>query len=110
MIVTDIVNRENVRVAERGGGAGLLGKTLQAVRIAREGCRQDLDGDVAAEASIAGTIDLTHAACADGGLNVVGTELAAGSQHEASIITGEMGCAETTDSRRFRRGTQILSS
>jgi hypothetical protein len=54
VIVANVVDVENIGMAERGGGAEILSEALQAVGIAGERCGKDLDGDVAVQASIAG--------------------------------------------------------
>ena len=42
-------------------------KPRASVRVGADVGRQDLDGDRAIEARVAGLVDLPHAACADGG-------------------------------------------
>src|SRR5215813_9871336 len=58
----DVVNREDVRVVERRGGAGFLLEAAQAVRIPGELGGQQLDGDLATESRVFGQIDLAHSA------------------------------------------------
>ena len=70
----DVVDRDDVRVVERGGGARFQLEAVEALRIGREARRQHLDGDVAAEARIAGPIDLAHAAGAEQRDDLVGPE------------------------------------
>src|SRR5579863_5966730 len=62
------------------GCARFLGEALQAFGIGGERCGQNLDGDVAAEAGVAGTVDFAHASRAYGSLNFVGAEFGARSQ------------------------------
>jgi len=52
-------------------GIGFQLEAVQALRIGRERCRQDLDGHVAFEPRIARAIHLAHAAGADGGHDLV---------------------------------------
>ena len=53
-------------------------KTLLGFGIGGEMFGKNLNSDIAAEASIAGAIDFSHAACANRRLNFVGTEFGAG--------------------------------
>ena len=57
-----LVNRENVRMIERGGRLRLLLEPRQAFRILRVLVRQNLQRDAAAEARILGQVDLSHPA------------------------------------------------
>jgi len=72
---------------ESSGGASFLLEPAQAVGVGGETCRQDLDSDVAAKASVAGTVDLSHAAGADCGGNFIRTELSTRIQHWREIIS-----------------------
>jgi len=47
-------------VVEGGDGAGLLLEAAQAIGIVAQLGREDLDGDVAAEAGVAGAVHLAH--------------------------------------------------
>jgi len=81
-------------MAESGGGASFLGEALQAVRIGGETRGENLDGDIAIQAGVAGAVDFAHAASADGGLNVVRAELTSGRQHVwESIIRDALLCS-----------------
>ena len=61
-VLAKIVHRQNVRMIQRSRGLRLLLKAPQPLGIAGETHRQDLDRDLAVEASVAGAIDLAHAA------------------------------------------------
>jgi hypothetical protein len=50
---------------QSGHGASFLFEAAEAFTIARERFREDLDGDVAAEARVVGAIDFAHSAGAD---------------------------------------------
>ena len=67
----DVEHRHDVGVIERGRGTRLVLEAAQALGVASHIRRQDLDGDVAAEPAVAGTIDLAHPAAADHGNNAV---------------------------------------
>ena len=78
--VADVVNRQDVRMRERGHRAGLALEARERVRVGGHGRRHDLDGDVAFEPRVARPVDLAHAAGADGGQNLVRTETGTGSK------------------------------
>ena len=63
-------------------------EAAQALGVGGEGGGQNLDGDVASEARIAGAIDLAHAACADERDDFVGTDVYAGFKHVVSDAIG----------------------
>src|SRR5262249_42316282 len=82
----DVVNREDVRVVERRGGAGFLLEAAQAIRIPGELGGQQLDGDLATESRVFGQIDLAHPACAELRYNLIVVEAWAwGNDHIASL-------------------------
>ena len=86
-IVTDIVDRKNVRMVERGGGTSFLREALQAVGVGGERCRKNLDGDVAVEAGVAGAVDFAHPARTQRRLNCIGTEFRArGKGHSCASL------------------------
>ena len=58
----DVVDGEDVGVVEGGDGAGLELEALEAVGVGGDVVVEDLEGDVAAEAGVAGAVDLAHAA------------------------------------------------
>jgi len=69
VVLADVVERADVRVCQRGYGAGL---PLEAARgpDRHSAQREDLDATVR-RGGCRGLIDLTHAPSADGGLNLV---------------------------------------
>src|SRR5262249_55563271 len=69
---SDVVQRANVRVVERGERLGL------ALEALAERAFDGLDGDGAIEARVARLVDLAHAALADGGKYLVWSEVVAG--------------------------------
>ena len=71
----DRVQGHDAGVVQRGDRSGFLLEAGEAVSIAREVGRQDLDGDVAAEAGVAGEVDLPHASRAELAADFVGAEL-----------------------------------
>src|SRR5207244_4509099 len=57
----DVVNRDDVRMAQRRGGSGFLLEALAAVGVRGELAGQHLDGDLAAQPRIPCAVDLSHA-------------------------------------------------
>ena len=64
-MLADVVDAEDIGMIERGDGAGFLLETPQAVGIGGEGGGQNLDGDVASQALIAGAVNFAHSASSD---------------------------------------------
>ena len=58
----DVVNRDDVRVVDPGHGPRLVQEPSPHLLVGREGRRQDLDRDLAAERRIGAEIDLSHPA------------------------------------------------
>ena len=71
-------------MVQRRGGAGFLLESTEAIDVGRERRGQDFDRDVTSEPRIARTVDLAHAAGAEGGDDFVGAEPAAGSEGHSS--------------------------
>ena len=61
----DVVDDDDVRVAEGRGGLGLLDEALPAVGVGHLVGGQDLDGDGPVEVGVLGLVDGAHAALAD---------------------------------------------
>ena len=57
----------------------------QAIRISREGVRQDLQGDLAAQLRVGGLPDLSHAALADEAGHGVVPEAGAGTEGHGGL-------------------------
>ena len=70
----DVEERADVRVVQRGDGAGLALEPLLQIGIGGDVLGEDPDGDGAIQAGVAGLIDLPHPARAEGGLDLVGAE------------------------------------
>ncbi len=64
-VMADVVERADVRMVERRGGARLALEALERRGILRELGREELDGDLAAETRVLGAVDDTHPAFAD---------------------------------------------
>ena len=65
VFVADLVDRDDVRVIERGGGAGFLLEAEQALVVFRELARQHLQSHPPPEPRVLRQIDITHAARAN---------------------------------------------
>src|SRR5262245_27851800 len=70
----EIVQTDDVRVRQRGDGSGFTFEASEPVGIVRDRLWKDFDGDVTAETSVTGAVDLAHPAGADGGEDFVGTK------------------------------------
>ena len=78
LVVTRVVDREDVGMVEQARGAGLLLEAAQPVGVGREGAGQDLDRHVARQARVAGAVDLAHSARAQESGDLVGPDLGSG--------------------------------
>ena len=61
-VVADVVDRANMRVIERGDDLGFAIESFARAGVVVMGGLDDLDGDEAIEAPIAGAIHLSHPA------------------------------------------------
>ena len=93
VVAADVVERADVRVRERGDGAGLPLEARAAVRIGAQFGGEDLDGDRAVEAGVAGLVDLAHAAGADSRLDLVGSEASPGDEAHGHGLRGALYAA-----------------
>jgi hypothetical protein len=64
---------------------GFPREARQALRVASEERRQNLEGDVARQLAVAGAVDFAHPASADQGDDLVGAEACAGRQTHRSL-------------------------
>ena len=63
--LADVVNLDDVRVRELGGGVGLAGEPGDEHRVGRPPLAHHLEGDVAVERELPGEVDRAHAAAAE---------------------------------------------
>ena len=63
-LAADGVDRDDVRVVERGGGAGFVLEAGELLLVEHRGERQHLQRDAAAERDLLGLVDDAHAAAA----------------------------------------------
>jgi len=74
------VHGEDIRVVQRGGCAGFLLESTEAIDVGRKCSGEDFDRDITSESRIARTVYLAHAASAEGGDDFVRAETGAGSE------------------------------
>jgi len=74
------VDGDDVRMVKLGESFGLTTKARESLRIVRHFGGQHLEGYVATEFRVGGAIHLTHATCAEGRKNFVGSQPSSGSQ------------------------------
>ncbi len=79
----DVVDGQQIGMAQRAQGARFLFEPLQAVGITRERFREHLDGNAAVQARITSPIDLAHAARTQGRLDFVWAKPCAGGKRHA---------------------------
>ena len=89
IVLARVVNDDDVRMVQRPGGSSFLLETTEPIRIGRKRRRENLDGDVAAEAFILGPIHLAHAAFPERGEHFIATETSACRKHHR--VTGLAG-------------------
>ena len=80
-MLAHVVQRADMWVVQARDGLRLALEPLLEIGVTGDVLGQDLDGDGAVQAGVAGFVDLTHAARADltqGGLDLVGAERGAG--------------------------------
>jgi hypothetical protein len=82
----DLVDRDDVGMVERGGGARLGLEAPQALGVVGERRRQHLDRDVASETRILRAVDLAHPAGAELTVDLVRPELGARGEGHAFVI------------------------
>lgn len=82
-------------MAQAGDGLRLALEPGAAVRVGADLGREDLDGEVAVQAGVAGLVDLTHAASADGGLDLVRPEARSRGERHGNLRPGHGTAAET---------------
>ena len=65
LVSSHLKDRENVGMAQSGGGFGLDLEALQSIRFGGDKLGENFDGDVAIQPGIAGAVDLAHTAGAE---------------------------------------------
>jgi hypothetical protein len=79
----EAVDLGDVGVVQRGKCPGLALEPSQAIRVLREGLRQDLNGDLTPQVGVGGAIYLTLAAHADLGGDFIRAEARAGGERQS---------------------------
>ena len=80
------VDRDDVGVAQLGGGLGLAGEALPDVRLKGELRREDLDGNPPLEPFVAGAVYHAHPAAADFSFDGVGVTQRAGETGRQRLV------------------------
>ena len=73
LVLADVVQRADVGVVQAGDGPRFAREARAALSVGAQFCGEDLDGDRAVEAGVAGLVDLAHSARADA-VDLVRTE------------------------------------
>ncbi len=88
-MLADVEDRQDVGMIQRSDRPRFLLETPQAFRISGKGSGQDLDRDLATEASVARAIHLSHATSTESGKNFVGPEFGSrGKRHRRRNYRG----------------------
>ena len=82
VVLADLVNRADIGMIERGGGAGLPFESRHPNRVLSERIWKDLDRNFASEVLVLRPIHLSHATLSQGGEDFVMTERRAGRNHQ----------------------------
>ena len=98
VLVSEIVDRKDVRMRQRRDRFRLSLEPGQRVGIGRDGRRKDLDRDVAVQLRIPRAVDLPHTASAQRRKDLVGAETCA--EGEGHCVVDYRGC------RRARQTVQ----
>src|SRR5262245_1205547 len=99
----------DVRMVQRGHGAGFALEPRAPVRIGRKLFRQDFDRNNPVETCIPRFVDLTHAAGANEPEDLVGAKADAGRQRHGSRARPELyGCRRSNMECARRTGPSVL--
>ena len=98
----DRVDRDDVRMVQRGGCARFTLEPAEPIGISGKGRRQDFDRDVTAEARVAGAVHLAHAAAAEQRHDLVGPKRRPGGENHL-MWPGDCASLYPTRAPGFRR-------
>jgi hypothetical protein len=91
-VTAHVVERADVRVVQCGDRLRLAFEARAPLGVGAELLGQDLDGDVAVEARVAGSVNLSHPAGTDGGQDLIRAEPRAGAEAQStSFFRGPVG-------------------
>ena len=82
-VFANVEDGKNVGMVQRCRRAGFLRETLQALGIGGKRCWENLDGDIAVQATVASAVDFAHPTGADWRLNFIRAEFRARGQRHA---------------------------
>src|SRR5450755_815060 len=101
----------DIGMAEAGNGAGFAVKALAKVWVRGEVTGQDLDGNGAVQAGVAGTIHFAHSARAHRGLNLVRPEHRSGREcHSWMAIIASMELAVNSCGKSKALTTEVTKA
>ena len=86
VLVADVEQGADVRMIQRRDRARLAFEALAQLRVGRERGGENLDRDRPIEPRVAGLVDLAHAACPEGGEDLVRAEAGAGGQGQTLAV------------------------
>ena len=96
----NLVNRDDVRMIERRGGARFALESRASIGIGGERLRQNLDRDVASELRVSRAIHVAHSTGADERSDLVGSKALAGERRRVRL----KDCGrDAVDGRRFEK-------
>src|SRR5438105_3539784 len=101
--MTDVVQRADVRMIQRGDRVGFALEALAMLGVHRQIWREHFDGDVAVQARIARAIDFAHPARAERREDFVWAEARAGGQRHDYFGTIRAFNSSTQFRTRFNR-------
>ena len=79
-MATDIVQRADVWMVQRGDGAGLALEAFSQCGVIADMRWEDFDRDGSIEAGILRLVDFTHSACTQRGLDFIRSEASTGTE------------------------------
>jgi|GEM_PF-3346485 len=106
ILTTDLEDRCDVRMIERGSGPGLLHESTQPLRHLLGILAQDLDRHFTLEVVVVCEVNLTHAARAKERAHFVPAELCTGSEGHGSLVILRAPSAVVEFSKKAATGQQ----
>ena len=98
LLLAEVIDGDDVRVIEVGGGLGLLLEALTGFVVAADAFRDGLDGDEAPEHRVVGLVDLAHGPLADLAQDFVLADLS-----DLAFLVGQHDASRSALSHSSRR-------
>jgi hypothetical protein len=102
------VDMRDVRMVQRREDFGFTLEAGEPLRIRGQRSWQHLDGDLALQVDVGGAIDLSHAACAESGEDLIRAEARAGSQRQGRQV-GRILARTGREPGLLMSGRQVLT-